>query len=268
MVISSSMRTCVYLLLLSVTILQFGCKEVLKDLDELVALQDTLMKKYKVKDVEVKLKNENHLEVSFVNSTYNDSTEEQMKENAYAIKDFIRTVYHSDNIERISVGFVKSNKSAVFPVSNSRSYNMAIGEKISSLTAASWMYTSTSIDTLSHSINLVAFKPEKTKWVIKILGNPNSRVPGPADFCLEAFMTFDDASINKIRNNSKVVSYIPGSDSSYKFNWLDSNCTWNNSVKDTTRIPVYDPFLFKSDYYSHGGFIIHKNDVILSLYTQ
>ena len=254
--------------------MQFGCNGLVKNFDTLFSLQDTLVKKYNVKQVEVKIKNQNRIEVLFVNSPYNDSTEEQQKRNAYAIKDFVRTVYHSRvPLERITVGFKTSNNSKVFPVSNTRSYDMAVDEEMNTGSIDEWaaktiLQSGTSVDSLGKYINLVAFKPSEVKWVMRVMKNPNPAATYAYCAYLQSRMTFDSASVCTIKNLSKVISTISPTDSLFKFDWLDKDYKWNNVPGGTTPISVYNSFVFESGSYKRGKFIICKNDILLIMYTQ
>ncbi len=125
----------------------------------------------------------------------------------------------------------------------------------------------TNVDSLGHFINLSIYKPKSVKWTIKTLGTANSRVPGPTDYNLQAIMTFDSLSIRAIKRDYSLLSvnFNPKNINKFSFDWLPQNYEF---VEDSGDAVTYPPFCFESNSYFIGGFIINKNDILLSFYTQ
>ena len=123
------------------------------------------------------------------------------------------------------------------------------------------------VDSLALLIDLTKYKPSSVIWTVKKMGIANDRVPGPTDYNLQALMTFDSSSINSIKSTYRFfsVSFNPKDTSKFKFSWLPQGYVF---VEDTQDAITYEPKFFQSPFYSTGHFIINKNDILLSYYTQ
>jgi len=122
-------------------------------------------------------------------------------------------------------------------------------------------------DTLSRLINLTNYKPKIVSWTIKKAGIANERSPGPTDLNLQAILTFDDTTINRLKSNYKLlsISYNPRHVNHFKFDWLPKDYTLiNDTSLDVTCLP---DFFIKGQYFN-GSFITNNNDVLLNFITQ
>lgn len=124
------MRKYIFILsFLPITAVLFSCKGLMKDMSRMGDLQDTLTEKYNVKDIKVEHTN-NTLEVSFVNTAYNDSSSDVQERIAQEVGEIVQRVYNTDNtVESGLVKFVDENKGLIGSFTSSSSYDMHLPEQ-------------------------------------------------------------------------------------------------------------------------------------------
>ena len=128
---------------------------------------------------------------------------------------------------------------------------------------------SSSIDSLKHIINLDIYKPVNVMWIIKYLGTDNSsRVPGPKDYVLEAYIQYDRKTADKIKYeySLKPTLYREISVKEYWFDWLPKDMLIKD-LKDSSQ--VFEPRAFIKSPLLNGDYIfITVNTILIKLYTM
>ena len=95
-------------------------KDTIKAFSDLMALRRDLIKEYKVRDINVVIRNSRLLRISFVNSSFNNLKEEERANKAHEIALFAEQHYASINsIEAIWVSFVTAKYYVIFRYSSS-----------------------------------------------------------------------------------------------------------------------------------------------------
>ncbi len=85
-----------------------GCSEQhVHAIKEMFALRQKIIKEYKSANVDVALKNFNSIDVSFINTSFNELTKAERERKAHEIARFVKDAYSRiDDINEISISFV------------------------------------------------------------------------------------------------------------------------------------------------------------------
>lgn len=126
---------------------------------------------------------------------------------------------------------------------------------------------STGINDLKTIIDLDDYEPTAVKWKYWRVGSDNNSrlsVPGSSDYAMQAMLTFDQQTIDKIKTNYSLLSVdLKQLDKDvFKFDWLPADIIMAVNNYDSTQ---YDIRLFREGV--HGGFIILEDTVLLYYFT-
>lgn len=97
-----------FLVLLCLSCLAVGCKQLVGSLNEISKLQQAIVKEYGEQNVNVNLNNSTALTITFINSPLNDNSVDERARRAQQTAQFVKGHYSSiATIDQIWVGFVK-----------------------------------------------------------------------------------------------------------------------------------------------------------------
>jgi hypothetical protein len=121
----------------------------------------------------------------------------------------------------------------------------------------------TNINEISKLINL-PYRPISVSWQTTEIGDPNDmRVPGPADWSLDAVLLFSKSQVKDILSKSKKIQ----DDSKYLLNTINKNLLEKNDVMDKE---VYQADIFAKTPLLDGIIVRIKNTnkLFVSLQTK
>lgn len=124
---------------------------------------------------------------------------------------------------------------------------------------------STNLNDLKKFINLERYTPTEVKWTYTKIGEASDRVPGPNDYCLRAEMTFSPETIQRLKEDYKLLSvtYQQFFKENYEFDWLTRNQLQKLRNSD---MMVYRPGLF--GIWNSGGYIFLGDNTVLLYYPM
>jgi len=133
---------------------------------------------------------------------------------------------------------------------------------------------STDVEALSRLITLPA-PPVSAVWRRQVRGTPNSRVPGPTDWYLEALLTFDQDDAEKIAKEAKKLEKLRDIDSIEGVDWLPAETRQNlEAVPNTPKYKVKGE-AYPADAFAKtpllNGYLVRLGEspqFFLKLYTQ
>lgn len=106
--------------LLCITLLTSACaSDLMKELGELAPLRDQLVQTYAEDEINLQIQNGHAINVSFINSSFNDLPQADKEPKAQEIAQFVKDHYASiGKIDRISVSFVVHKQYVIFNYTN------------------------------------------------------------------------------------------------------------------------------------------------------
>ena len=101
-------------------LLNTSCSQTIKSLSEVSAFRNELIKEYKEQDINVVIQNSRTLDISFINSSFNNLGEQERANKAREIARFAKNHFASiDSVDKVWVSFVIAKNYIIFNYTNS-----------------------------------------------------------------------------------------------------------------------------------------------------
>ena len=109
---------------LLITIVFTSCSDLRSELKDMRALQEKIQTQFNFKEVNIKIVNGKAMDVSIINSPYNDSSDDVKQRLTDAIGSVSSPYIHAAKLSEGTVSFVHSNNVGIINSSNYQSFPM------------------------------------------------------------------------------------------------------------------------------------------------
>ena len=106
------------------TMFALSCGNITSEIKEMRSLQETIEKRFGFKDISMKIVNGQALEISVLNSSYNDSSDDARQRMADSIGSVCSGYMHDAKLTKGTVAFAKGLSGGLINASESKSYPM------------------------------------------------------------------------------------------------------------------------------------------------